>query len=299
MNNQGNNKFFIVDGHALVYRSYYGFMNHKLVTSYGLNTSAVYGFVTMLLDIIKREQPSYIAVVFDTKLPTWRHNVFREYKATRPRQPDVITASLPYIKEILGGFSIKCFELAGYEADDIVGTISHSLSSECTVEAYLVTPDKDYAQLVNDTTCIYKPTNNGYEIIRTSDVLRIWGIRNVRNVIDFLAICGDKADNIPGIPGVGPKTTQKLLNQYDSVECILQNIDRLPVKIGAQFQRNTDQLTLSKRLATISTDVPVGFNINDCLIRGYNKTELFKIFTKLEFNMLIKRLKLDDNSIEF
>ncbi len=290
MPNQDNSIFFIIDGNALVYRSYYAFSQNNFVTSYGLNTSAIYGFTTILFDLIKREKPQYLAIAFDTPKPTWRHKEFSKYKSTRPKQPETITISLPYIKKILDALRIKHYELAGYEADDIVGTITNELKNK-NINIYMMTPDKDYAQLVNEHTFIYKPTQHGYNILGITQVVEKWGISNVDQVKDFLALQGDKSDNIPGINGIGPKTAQKLLKKYGSLENIIKNTDNLPDKIKHNFT-DIDQICLSKKLATISTNVPINFNIEECYFSGYDRQKTLDIFTELEFLSLIKRYKI-------
>jgi DNA polymerase-1 len=212
-------KLFLLDGMALIYRSFFAFSNNHRYNSKGLNTSAMFGFTLTLLDVLQKEKPSHIAVVFDTDKPTERHEIFPEYKAQRESMPEDLSISIPYIFKIIEAFNIPVITLDGYEADDIIGTLAWE-ASEKGFETYMMTPDKDFAQLVRPNVFIYKPARqgNGAEVLDVAKVLEKWEVKNPLQVIDILALWGDAVDNIPGIPGIGEKTAKKLIAIYDSVK---------------------------------------------------------------------------------
>jgi len=224
-------KLFLLDGHALVYRAHYAFITRPLINSKGMNTSAVTGFTRTLWDMMSNEKPTHIAVSFDLSAPTFRHVMYKEYKANRDAQPEDITASLPYIRQIIEGFNIPIIEMEGYEADDVIGTIAKQAEKE-GFTVYMVTPDKDYGQLVSENIYMYKPSRQGggVDIWGVKDICEKWDIDRVEQVIDVLGLQGDASDNIPGVPGVGPKTASKLLKLYGSLEGILENTDKLKGK---------------------------------------------------------------------
>ncbi len=284
-------KLFLLDGHALVYRAHYAFINRPLINSKGLNTSAITGFTRFLMEILRNQQPSHIAVSFDLKGPTFRHEMYEPYKANREAQPEDITIALPYIKDIIKGFNIPMITLEGYEADDIIGTLAKQAEKE-GFTVYMVTPDKDYAQLVSENIYMYKPARSGnaVEILGVKEVLDKWDIANVDQVIDILGMQGDAVDNIPGIPGIGAKTAVKLLKLYDSLEGLLENTDQLKGKQKEKVIEFADQGILSKKLATIDLNVPIKFDAKKYAVEEINKDALGILFKELEFRTLAKTL---------
>ena len=285
-----DNTFFIIDGHALTYRSFFAFKDNPRINSKGFNTSAIYGFINILYNVIAKESPTHICVVFDTKEPSWRKKIFTEYKANRPKQPQEITESLPHIKDILDALNIRRIEIPGYEADDVIGSLCKNICSS-KINTYIMTPDKDYDQLVNDNVFIYKPQRHsfGYEIITTSKVKNKWGIDTPKQVIEMLALIGDNADNIPGIPGVGEKTSSKLLLQYSSIDNIYKNIDSLPEKLKRTFLDNKEQALLCINLATINCNIDVNMKLDDFKIQRFNITKLEEILRNLEIKTLLTK----------
>ena len=284
-------KLFLLDGHALVYRAHYAFINRPLINSKGLNTSAITGFVRSLMDILKKQKPTHIAVAFDPKGPTFRHDAYEPYKANRDAQPEDIGIALPYIRDIVRGFNIPVAMVDGYEADDTIGTLAKQAEKE-GFKVYMVTPDKDYAQLVSENIFMYKPARfgNDIEILGVPEVLEKWDIARVEQVIDVLGLQGDSVDNIPGIPGIGAKTAVKLLKLYDSVEGILENADQLKGKQKEKVIEFAEQGRMSKWLATIKLDVPVEFNADKYKLEPVDKEILTPIFEELEFRTLANQV---------
>ena len=280
-------KLFLLDGHALVYRAHFAFISRPLINSKGMNTSAITGFVRTLWDIIKNEKPSHIAVAFDPKGDTFRHEYFPEYKANRDATPEDIIISLPYIRSIVEAFDIPIVSIPTYEADDAIGTLAKQAEKE-GFEVYMVTPDKDYAQLVSENIFMYKPSRqgNGVDVLGINEVLEKWEIKRIDQVIDILGLQGDSVDNIPGIPGVGPKTAVKLLDQYDTVEGIIEHANELKGKMKERVIEFSDQALLSKKLATIDTHVPCEFDADKYKISVMDKDKLAEIFKELEFRTL-------------
>ncbi len=280
-------KLFLLDGHALVYRAHYAFINRPLINSKGINTSAITGFTRSLWDILQKQKPTHIAVAFDPKGGTFRHKMYEPYKANRDAQPEDITIALPYIKSIVEAFNIPIMEIPGYEADDAIGTIAKQSEKE-GFKVYMVTPDKDYAQLVSDNIFLYKPARfgNGIDILGEKEVLEKWEIENVLQVIDILGLQGDSVDNIPGIPGIGKKTAIKLLKQYHSVEGIIENVEELKGKQRENIINFAEQGRLSKQLATIDLEVPIQFNAERYVTEQPDKEKLAVIFKELEFRSL-------------
>ncbi len=289
-------KLFLLDGHALVYRAHYAFISRPLINSKGINTSAITGFVRSLMDILKNQKPTHIAVAFDPKGRTFRNEIYPEYKANRDAQPEDITIAMPYIKKIVEGFNIPIIEVANYEADDTIGTIAKKAEKE-GFTVYMVTPDKDYAQLVSENIFMYKPARmgNGIDILGVPEVLDKWDIERVDQVIDILGLQGDSVDNIPGIPGVGAKTAVKLLKLYGDMEGILANTDQLKGKQKEKVEMFADQGRLSKVLATINLDVPINFDAKAVKIEPINKEVLTEIFKELEFRTLAQQVLNDGN----
>ncbi|MBR2648720.1 MAG: DNA polymerase I [Sediminibacterium sp.] len=285
-------KLFLLDALALIYRAYYALIRNPRITSTGINTNAQFGFTNTLFDLINKEKPTHLAVCFDTHAPTERHTDFTDYKANRQEAPEDLLASLPDIQRIIRGFNIPVVEVDGYEADDIIGTLAWQASA-AGYEVYMVTPDKDYGQLlIKPNVYIYKPPfqGNPEEILTAEKVCAKWDIQRVDQVIDILGLMGDAVDNIPGIPGVGEKTAAKLLKEYDTLEGVLANADNIKGALGEKIRNGKELAIMSKKLATIITDVPVEFHEEDYKLKEWNTQELTEVFTQLEFKTLGKRI---------
>ena len=288
-------KLFLLDGHALVYRAHFAFINRPLINSKGVNTSAITGFVRTLWDLIKNQKPTHIAVAFDPKGGTFRNEYYPEYKANREAQPEDISIAIPHIIDILEGFKIPILCVDNYEADDVIGTLAKQAEKE-GFTVYMVTPDKDYGQLVSENIFMYKPSRqgNGVEILGEPEIKEIWGISRIDQVIDSLGLIGDKVDNIPGVPGIGPKTSEKLLAEFDSLEGILENADKVKGKNGERLVEFADQARLSKELATININSPIQFDATQYQIDPMDKEVLTLKFQELEFRSLAIQI-LGDN----
>ncbi len=284
-------RVFFIDAYALIFRSYYAFINRPIINSKGVNTSAVYGFTNSLIELIKTETPSHLAVVFDPPSPTFRSELFPEYKANRDETPEDIKLSVPLIKDLLDGFNISVIEVPNYEADDVIGTLAKR-TSEQGCEVYMVTPDKDYGQLISESVFMYKPRKAGadIEIVDLEKIKEKYSIQRSDQVIDILALMGDAADNVPGVPGIGEKTAIKLIEKYGTVENLINNVNELKGKQKENVVNNLDQLKLSKKLVTIALDVPVDFEIDSIKLRSYNKDRLLELFKELEFRSIPERL---------
>jgi DNA polymerase-1 len=285
-------KLYLLDALALIYRAYYALIRTPRITSTGINTNAQFGFTNTLLEIIKKENPSHIAVCFDTHAPTERHTDFTDYKANREEAPEDLLSSLPHIKAIIEGFNIPVVECDGYEADDVIGTLAWQ-AADLGYEVYMVTPDKDYGQLlVKPNVYMWKPPafGNEREILDAEKIKAKWDIARVDQVIDMLGLMGDAADNIPGIPGVGEKTAAKLLKEYDTLEGVLANADKIKGAMGEKVRAGVDSAIMSKKLATIITNVPVQFHEEDYKLSEKNIPALTEIFNLLEFKTLGKRI---------
>ena len=284
-------KLFLLDGHALVFRAHYAFINRPLINSKGVNTSAATGFVRSLWDILQNETPSHIAVSFDIGRTTFRNDIYPEYKANRDETPEDIRIALPFIQRIVKGFNIPIVTLENFEADDVIGTLAKQAEKE-GFTVYMVTPDKDYAQLVSKNIKMWKPSRqgNGVEILGVEEVLEKWDIERVDQVIDVLGLQGDSVDNIPGIPGVGPKTAVKLLKQFDTLEGVLDNVDQLKGKQQEKVRDNAEQARLSKVLATINIEAPVQFDEKEFRVEPINREALSEVFKELEFRSLSNQI---------
>ncbi|MEN9702487.1 MAG: hypothetical protein RIR55_1829, partial [Bacteroidota bacterium] len=285
-------KLYLLDALALIYRAYYALIRTPRITSTGINTNAQFGFTNTLLEIIKKENPTHIAVCFDTHAPTERHTDFTDYKANREAAPEDLLCSLPHIKAIIEGFNIPVVECDGYEADDVIGTLAWQ-AADMGYEVYMVTPDKDYGQLlVKPNVYMWKPPafGNEREIIDAEKIKAKWDIARVDQVVDMLGLMGDAADNIPGIPGVGEKTAAKLLKEYDTLEGVLANADKIKGAMGEKVRAGVDSAIMSKKLATIITSVPVQFHEEDYKLSEKNIPALTEIFNLLEFKTLGKRI---------
>lgn len=286
-----NKKLFLLDAMALVYRAYYALIRSPRITSAGRNTNAQFGFTNTLVDLIKKENPTHMAVVWDTHAPTERHVDFTDYKANRQEAPEDLLDAIPDIKRIVESFNIPCLELDGYEADDIVGTIALE-AADLGYTVYMVTPDKDYGQIVRENVFMYKPGFKGgtFEVLGEKEVCEKWGINNVHQVIDMLGLMGDAVDNIPGIAGVGEKTAAKLLAEYGSLENILDNAQNIKGKLGEKIAAGKENAILSKKLATIITNVPIEFHEEDFRLKDKDEAAMSAIFAELEFRTLAKRI---------
>ena len=283
-------KLFLIDAYALIYRSYYAFIKNPRINSKGMNTSAIFGFINSLEDVLKRENPTHIAVAFDPKGPTFRHEAYELYKAQRQETPEDIRKSIPIIKEIIEAYKIPILEVPRFEADDVIGTVAKKAEKE-GFEVYMMTPDKDYGQLVSEHIFMYRPRFGGdYEIMGVPEVLNKYGLTSVDQVIDLLGLMGDTSDNIPGCPGVGEKTAQKLLTEFGTVENLLENTDKLKGSLQKKVTENMEQIRFSKFLATIKTDVPIEFDADKCIREKMNEERLVEIYTKLEFRTFINKM---------
>ena len=284
-------KLFLLDAMALVFRAYYSLVRSPRITSKGRNTNAQFGFTNTLAELINNQKPTHIAVCFDTHAPTERHTSFADYKANRQETPEDILSAVPDIKRIIKGFNIPCIELDGYEADDIIGALAKQ-AEKAGYEVFMVTPDKDYGQLVSEKIKIYKPGYQGgsVEIMGPKEVCEKWDIARVDQVIDILGLMGDAVDNIPGIAGVGEKTAAKLLKEYGTIENILANADNIKGSLGEKIRNGKENAIMSKQLATIILDVPVIFHEEDFHLDPMNKDVLLEVFTELEFKTMGERI---------
>jgi DNA polymerase I len=291
-------KLFLLDAYALVFRAYYALIRNPRVTSKGKNTNAQFGFTNTLVELLNKQKPTHMAVCFDTAAPTERHTDFADYKANRQETPEDISAAVPDIQKIIEGFNIPIMAVDGYEADDVIGTLSKQ-AEKAGYDVYMVTPDKDYGQLVSGKIKIYKPgyQGNDVEILGPEEVCAKWNIKRVDQVIDILAMMGDAVDNIPGIPGVGEKTAAKFLAEYDTVENTIANVDNIKGAMGEKVKKGKEMALLSKKLATIITSVPVKFHEENFRVKEWDKEKLKEIFAELEFKTLGKRLLGDDFSL--
>ncbi len=284
-------KLLLIDAYALIYRAYYAMIRAPRFTSKGLNTSAIFGFCNTLEDVLRKENPTHVAVCFDPKGGTFRHEAYPEYKAQRDAQPEDITHSIPYIKDILTANNIAIIEVPGYEADDVIGTLSRKAEREGYL-TLMMTPDKDYGQLVTDKVLMYRPAlkGAGFEVCGVKEVCDKYGIASPSQVIDLLALEGDVSDNIPGCPGVGEKTAVKLINEWGSVENLIENVDSLKGAIQKKVSENIEKIKFSKFLVTIKTDAPVEVNLEDLARKEADEKRLIEIYTELEFKSFLTKL---------
>ncbi len=291
---------YLLDGMALAYRAHFALIRSPIYTSKGFNTSAIFGFTGTLIELMTNRKPSHLAVVFDTDAPTERHELHKEYKANREDMPEDLAAALPHLTRIAEAFGIPVLKKDGYEADDIIGTLAHRAIAEGFDQVFMVTPDKDFGQLVTSQIKIYRPSRKGdsAEIWGVEEIKEKWGVERVEQVIDMLGLCGDVSDNIPGVPGIGPKTAEKLLAQYDSIENLIDHVDELKGKQQERIREHAEQALLSKKLATIQLDVPVECTWADLRLDEPDKEKLVPIFAEFEFRTLGKRIFGDDFSIQ-
>ena len=284
------NKLFLLDAYALIYRAYYAFIKNPRINSKGFNTSAILGFVNTLEEVLKKENPTHIGVAFDPAGPTFRHEAFEQYKAQREETPEAIRLSVPIIKEIIRAYRIPILEVPGYEADDVIGTLATKAGKQ-GVPTYMMTPDKDYGQLVSDKVFMYRPKHTGgFEVMGIEEVKSKFNIQSPAQVIDMLGLMGDSADNIPGCPGVGEKTAQKLVAEFESIENLLEHTDRLKGALKTKVETNKEVIAFSKFLATIKIDVPISLDMDALKREAPDESKLRQIFEELEFRTLIDRI---------
>jgi DNA polymerase-1 len=291
MNNNQTKKLFLLDAYALIFRAYYAFIKNPRVTSKGLNTSAIFGFLLALEEVLQKQKPTHIAVVFDTPTPTFRHVMFPDYKAHRDETPEDIKKAVPYIKRLLEAFKIPVIDFPGFEADDVIGTLAR-LASEKGFTTFMMTPDKDYAQLVSPNVFMIKPSRSGNESILwgVDDVKREFCVERPEQVIDVLALMGDTADNVPGAPGVGPKTAMKLISEYGSIEELFLNTSKLKGKLKEIIENNKEQIEFSKKLVTIEQFVPVELDEVALLTEVPDQVKLKVLFEELEFKTIATKI---------
>ena len=284
-------KLFLLDAYALIYRAYYALIKNPRINSKGFNTSAVLGFVNTLEDVLKKENPTHIGVAFDPSGPTFRHEAYEQYKAQREETPEVIRQSVPIIKDVIRAYRIPILEMPGYEADDVIGTLATEAGKQ-GIKTYMMTPDKDYGQLVSENVFMYRPKygDKEFEVLGVEEVKAKFNIESPLQVIDMLGLMGDSSDNIPGCPGVGEKTAQKLIAQFGSIEYLLSHFDELKGALKTKVETNKEMITFSKFLATIKTDVPIELNLDELKREAPDEEALRKIFEELEFRTLIERV---------
>ena len=284
-------KLFLLDAYALIYRAYYALIKNPRINSKGFNTSAVLGFVNTLEDVLKKENPTHIGVAFDPSGPTFRHEAYEQYKAQREETPEVIRLSVPIIKDIIRAYRIPILEVKGYEADDVIGTLATEAGKR-GITTYMMTPDKDYGQLVSENVFMYRPKygDKEFEVMGIEQVKAKFDIESPLQVIDMLGLMGDSSDNIPGCPGVGEKTAQKLVAQFGSIENLLANTDQLKGALKTKVETNKEMITFSKFLATIKTDVPIELNLHELKRETPDEEALRKIFEEMEFRTLMERV---------
>ena len=288
------NKLFLFDAYALIYRAYYAFIKNPRRNSKGLNTSAIMGFINTLNEVQTKEKPTHIGVAFDPSGPTFRHIEYPEYKAQREACPEDIKAAVPIIKELLDAYHIPVLEVAGYEADDVIGTIA-TKAGKAGVETYMLTPDKDYGQLVTDNVYMYRPRHDGgYEVMNPESVITKYGLDNTSQVIDLLGLMGDSSDNIPGCPGVGEKTAVKLIKEFGNIDTLLQNTDKLKGALKKKVEENGELIRMSRYLATIKTDAPIELDLKSLEVVEPDNEKLEKLFEELEFKTFAKRILKKD-----
>ena len=287
-------KLFIIDGYAILYRAHYALIRNPLITSYGFHTSALFGFTNQLIKIIKDENPDYLVCAFDSKEKTFRHKIYSDYKANRPEMPEELQKQIPHLWELLDGMNIPVLRKPGYEADDIIGTVTESVLDK-KIQSYIVSGDKDFMQLINDKIFLYTPgkRNSAPDIYDKDGVIKKWGLPPEK-IIDLLALMGDSSDNVPGVAGVGVKTAVKLLKEYDNIESVLDNASKISNKrVHNGLINGRDKAFLSKELVTIIKDVDVDTNVENFLLKSFDQEALGKKFEELEFYALLKYLAID------
>lgn len=287
---ESDNKLFLLDAYALIYRAYYAFIKNPRINSKGFNTSAILGFVNTLEEVLRKENPTHIGVAFDPAGPTFRHEAYEQYKAQREETPEAIRLSVPIIKDVIRAYRIPILEVAGYEADDVIGTLATEAGKQ-GINTYMMTPDKDYGQLVTDRIFMFRPKHSGgFEVMGIEEIKAKFDIQSPAQVIDMLGLMGDSSDNIPGCPGVGEKTAQKLIAEFESIENLLEHTDQLKGALKTKVETNRELITFSKFLATIKIDVPIQLNMKELVREKPNEDSLRQIFEELEFRTLIDRV---------
>ena len=286
------NKLFLIDAYAMIYRAYYAFIKNPRINSKGQNTSAIMGFVNTLNEVLNKEHPTHIGVAFDPAGPTFRHEAYPQYKAQREACPEDIKSSVPIIKEILKAYRIPILEKTGYEADDVIGTLATQASQLDGIEVFMLTPDKDYGQLVKPNVFMFRPKfgDKGYDTMGPNEVMAKYGLSSTLQVIDLLGLMGDASDNIPGCPGVGEKTAVKLITQFGSIEQLLERTNELKGALKTKVEENREQIAFSKFLATIKTDVPIELNLDELKVVEPDEEQLTHLFTELEFKTFADRI---------
>jgi DNA polymerase-1 len=280
---------------ALVYRAHFAFISRPILTSKGVNTSALYGVTQTLLDILKNQQPTHLGVAFDTQAPTQRHVEFADYKAHREEMPEELSAALPHVRRMVEALNIPVLICDGYEADDIIGTLVRQAGKE-GFQSFMVTSDKDFGQLITPNTFIYKPSRSGegVEVIGLPEIQSRWGVQRPEQVVDVLALMGDASDNIPGVPGIGEKTAMKLIAQYGTLDNLLAHAGELTGRVKQTLETNRDQALLSKRLATIICDAPFPVELDALKVRLPDEEKLKGLLVEFEFNSIGRRLFGED-----
>ena len=288
-------KLFLLDAYALIYRAYYAFIKNPRINSKGMNTSAIFGFVNTLADVLKRQQPTHLGVAFDPAGPTFRHEAYEQYKAQREETPEAIRLSVPIIKEIIAAYRIPILEVPGYEADDVIGTLATTAGAQ-GIETYMMTPDKDYGQLVSEHVFMYRPRfgDKDFDTLGVEEVKTKFGIERPDQVIDLLGLMGDSSDNIPGCPGVGEKTAQKLISEFGSIENLLANTDQLKGALKKKIEEHAEEIKFSRFLATIKRDVPIELDMESLLVKEPDEEKLRTLFEELEFRNLADRVLKGD-----
>jgi DNA polymerase-1 len=291
-------RLFLLDGMALIYRAHFAFIHNPIRNSQGVNTSALYGFTNTLLQILESEHPTHLGVAFDTSAPTPRHVLFPAYKAQRDAMPEELAAAIPSVKDLCRAFHLPILEIDGFEADDLIGTLARRAERDGSFHTFMVTPDKDFAQLVSPAITMWKPGRKGSEreILDLPATLAKWDIQRPDQVIDILGLMGDASDNIPGVPGIGEKTAQKLIAEFDSVENLIANVAKLKGKLKERIEQHADQAILSKHLATIITDAPVDVPFAKLLLEPRDDAAVKELFNRFEFRTLTRRLFNEDGS---
>jgi len=288
-------KLFLLDGMALVYRAHFALIARPIYSSKGVNTSALYGFTQTVLEILKNQQPTHIAVAFDTDAPTQRHTDFADYKATRQAMPEDLVQALPHVRRMLDAFRIPVLTCDGYEADDIIGTLVRRAEKE-GFKSYMVTPDKDFAQLVDENTFLYKPSRmgDGVEVMGVPEIQKRWGVERPEQVIDVLALMGDSVDNIPGVPGIGEKTAIKLISQCGSLDNLLSRTAELSGRVKEKLEIHREQALLSKRLVTLNCEAPCPIVLESLKLQKWDEEKLKGMLIEFEFNSIGRRLFGDE-----
>ena len=286
------NRLFLLDCMALLYRAHFALISKPIFSSDRVNTSSLFGFANTVLDILQNQKPTHLGAAFDTQAPTPRHEIFPQYKAQRDEIPEDLAIAIPAAKRLLKAMRIPVLEKDGLEADDLIGALAHQAEARGDFETFMVTPDKDFGQLVNERTKIYKPGRAGsdVEILGVREVCDRWGIERPEQVIDVLALMGDASDNIPGVKGVGEKTAVKLIQKFGDVETMIARADEIEGKLKDKVREGSEAARLSRRLVTIMTDAPVPVSLDEMKLHGFDDEALKAIFVEFEFNALGKRL---------